>query len=103
MLVFRLRRSDVTLKAEGFVPGLKISSDPVALKQVLLELISNAVGETPPGGEVVIQAHKVEGGWVELAVADQERVFPINASRCCSTPLTGWRRTARPTSILALR
>lgn len=71
MLLFRLKRSDVTLKAEGFVPGLKVRSDPVALKQILLELISNAMSETPAGGEVVIQAHRIEGDWVELAVADQ--------------------------------
>jgi len=47
-----------------------ILAEPVKLKQVFMNLISNALKFTQPGGEVVVRAAHVGDGFVEVAVAD---------------------------------
>jgi signal transduction histidine kinase/CheY-like chemotaxis protein/CHASE3 domain sensor protein len=49
--------------------GLHLVADPVKLKQMLLNLVSNAIKFTPTGGRVAIQARQVES-WIEIAVTD---------------------------------
>jgi signal transduction histidine kinase len=44
-------------------------ADPLRLKQVLLNLLSNATKFTPKGGEVRVSAREAEG-WLEIAVTD---------------------------------
>ncbi|MDC2949530.1 sensor histidine kinase [Streptomyces heilongjiangensis] len=52
-----------------FTDDLTIEGDPVRLRQVLGNLLSNAIRHTPPHGSVTVSAHRVEGG-VDLHVAD---------------------------------
>jgi signal transduction histidine kinase/DNA-binding response OmpR family regulator/CHASE3 domain sensor protein len=49
--------------------GLHLVADPTKLKQMLLNLMSNAIKFTPQGGRVSIRARQVES-WIEIAVAD---------------------------------
>jgi PAS domain S-box-containing protein len=49
-----------------------VRADPTRLRQVLLNLISNAVKYNRPGGEVELRAVRHDG-WVELQVADTGR------------------------------
>jgi signal transduction histidine kinase len=58
-------------------------ADEQRMKQVLFNLVSNAIKYTPPGGRITLEARKKEG-WVALSVidtgigipeADRERVF----------------------------
>ena len=62
-------RKGVTLRMT-IAPGAKsIFADRRAVKQILLNLLANAVKFTPRGGEIWIAAAR-EGGGIELAVAD---------------------------------
>jgi signal transduction histidine kinase len=55
MLQSRLVASDVSLKLPAAPGSLKIHSDPAGLRQVLINVIINAVEASPPGGVVVMQ------------------------------------------------
>jgi PAS domain S-box-containing protein len=52
------------------VEGVAVQADPDKLRQVLDQLISNAVKYSPDGGTVVVSARRIDNA-VELAVADQ--------------------------------
>ena len=50
-------------------PGTELFADPVKLKQMLLNLVSNAIKFTASGGVVTIRARSADA-WVEIAVSD---------------------------------
>lgn len=52
------------------VEGVAVQADPDKLRQVLDQLVSNAVKYSPEGGTVTVSARRVEEA-VELAVADE--------------------------------
>jgi signal transduction histidine kinase/DNA-binding response OmpR family regulator/CHASE3 domain sensor protein len=49
--------------------SLHLVADPTKLKQMLLNLVSNAIKFTSPGGRVSIRTRQV-GSWMEIAVTD---------------------------------
>ena len=51
------------------VPRLKMQCDPQLMRQVLWNLLSNAVRHSPPGGAVVVSARKEEGQ-AKICVSD---------------------------------
>ena len=55
ILQSRLAASNVSLKLPAASGSLKIHSDPAGLRQVLLNVMINAVEASPPGGEVAMQ------------------------------------------------
>src|SRR6185312_676868 len=74
----------ITLHTEVPACCPKLLGDERALKQILLNLVSNAVKFTPPEGKVTVSAHRPSDGSLALAVvdngmgiaeADQKRVF----------------------------
>lgn len=86
------------LTLRGEIPdGVSVSADPTRLRQILFNLVSNAIKYTPRGGTVRVGA-AATGSTVEIAVADtgvgippeeRERIFEPFYQVPGSTPLTG--------------
>ena len=62
------RQKDISVVAEAAGAGV-ITADALKLRQMLLNLVSNAIKFTPEGGSVRIGARRVDGA-LEIAVAD---------------------------------
>jgi heavy metal sensor kinase len=60
-------RVNVTTQVED---GLVLAADPDRIKQVLLNLIDNAIKHTPDGGKVTIEANRSYSGFARIAVSD---------------------------------
>lgn len=53
-----------------------VAGDALRLSQVLFNLLSNAVRHTPPGGQIVVAAHQVDGRQVRISVQDTGEGIP---------------------------
>ena len=62
------RTKDITLDNDSG-SALQLTADPIKLKQMLLNLVSNAIKFTPNGGRVAIRARQADS-WIEIAVTD---------------------------------
>jgi signal transduction histidine kinase len=74
-LVRELRAADANVHVQR--PGATVEADPVLLRQLLQNLVANAVKHREPGREcrIDVSAEAEPGGWV-VAVADQGRGVP---------------------------
>jgi signal transduction histidine kinase len=63
----------IKLEADPGSAAVTVSADPGKLRQMLLNLISNAIKYTPPGGEVRVSCGCESGGEVVFAVSDTGR------------------------------
>ncbi len=57
-------------------PNLIIQADPDRLKQVLLNLVDNAITHTPDGGQVRIEAMRSYNNYVRISVSDTGTGIP---------------------------
>ena len=62
------KTKSISIESELF-PDLHLVADPIKLKQMLLNLVSNAIKFTPNGGLVSIRTRQVDS-WIEIAVTD---------------------------------
>ena len=78
---------------------LAAHADPDKLRQVLDQLVSNAVKYSPDGGAVVVTARKLDD-MVEVAVVDEGTGVPISRARTdLLEVLQGRRRAGRGTGL----
>jgi two-component system sensor histidine kinase HydH len=78
----RADQAGVRLLARG---DAVVEADPQRLQEALLNLVSNGIEATPPGGEVVVEV-RPSGGQIELVVRDTGRGMPPDALRRLGTP-----------------
>ncbi len=91
-LAERAQAGDVSLHVE-ISPGTVLDADPDAVRQILTNLLDNALRYTPPGGSITVSARPESGG-VRLEVRDTgagiarehlsrifERFYRVDASR----------------------
>jgi len=65
----KARESRLTLETDFAAAPPLVLADPRALRQIFLNLMSNAIKFTPPGGRIRITARQA-GDWVEVGIAD---------------------------------
>jgi two-component system phosphate regulon sensor histidine kinase PhoR len=56
--------------------GLVVRADRDRLAQIVLNLVDNAVKNTPPGGRVGVAARRPDAGMIEVTVADTGTGIP---------------------------
>ena len=89
--VYRQARTltdDVTLTLAEF-DQVMVSGDPDRLRQLVLNLVDNAIRYTPPGGSVTLELAQ-SPGWAILRVRDTGQASRRTSCRASSTGSTGW-------------
>jgi len=86
VLTLEARAKSVALQAD--LPGgdISVKADARALRQILLNLVSNSVKFTPSGGQVQVTATVTENGALSLCVADTGIGLPEEALERVFTP-----------------
>jgi two-component system cell cycle sensor histidine kinase PleC len=69
LLSVRAENRRIAISTAVSPPDALIAADPRAFKQILLNLISNAVKFTDPGGTIEVSA-TADDGWLRLTVRD---------------------------------
>ena len=67
-LEFSIRKKELNVTND--VPAFQLSSDPDIIQSILTNLINNAIKFTPRSGKIVIEAHKLDTGEIEVCVID---------------------------------
>ncbi|RLT42563.1 MAG: PAS domain-containing protein [Chloroflexi bacterium] len=62
----------------GVPASLSVWADPVRARQILQNLVANAIKYTPSGGVIEVQAREVTGDFVEISVHDNGIGIPLD-------------------------
>lgn len=69
----QLQRAPVTFTVETAATSHNVRADPVRLRQVVWNLLNNAVRNTPAGGRITLRTDNGAPGWLTLTVSDSGR------------------------------
>ncbi len=75
-LQIQARKAEVVLRTDIASPVPMLYVDPQRMKQVLNNLVTNAIKYTPPGGTVTIRALPYNGHFARIIVADTGTGIP---------------------------
>ena len=85
----------VTLAVEA-PDGIAVFADDLALRQILLNLLSNAIAFTPEGGDVTVKVSTGAEGGVVVEVADTGIGMDEDGIRIALEPFGQVRKSTRP-------
>jgi two-component system phosphate regulon sensor histidine kinase PhoR len=73
-----VEREDITISLAPANGGAQVSADPDKLRQVLINLIDNAVKYSPDGGRVEVEIEPRDSGGIRVVVRDEGIGIPGN-------------------------
>jgi signal transduction histidine kinase len=94
LLAHRAGEKQIHLVCQAEPDAGRVEASPDVLQQVLLNLTLNALGATPPGGEVRVRAYPpavAKGHWIELTVEDTGPGIPVSERERVFEPFTSSR------------
>ena len=83
----------LTLEYVGSAPNLGVIADREKLRQIMLNLLSNAIRYTPPGGRVTLSAKPSGDANVSIVVSDTGEGVPADARQRIFEPFVQLDRT----------
>jgi signal transduction histidine kinase len=81
-----LRQKKLELRRSGSVGELAVRADGEKVQQVILNLLTNAIKFTDPGGVITISCQEVRGERIDIAVSDTGRGIATSDLECVFQP-----------------
>ncbi len=97
----QLRAKEIDYGHGEIGPGLRARGDPDRMRQILLNLLTNAVKFTPPRGRITVSARR-DGPVVEIRVADTGRGIPAEKLEAIFDPFVQVDRRGLEESLLGV-
>jgi signal transduction histidine kinase len=80
------RQKKIDVRRSGSVGELAVRADSQKVQQVVLNLLTNAIKFTDPGGAITVSCQEERGERVEIAVSDTGRGIALSDLECVFQP-----------------
>jgi signal transduction histidine kinase len=80
------RQKQLELRRSGSASGLAVRADGEKVQQVVLNILTNAIKFTDPGGVITISCHEECGERIDIAVSDTGRGIASSDLECVFQP-----------------
>ena len=81
-----VRQKKIALRRSGSVGGLAVRADGERLQQVVLNLLTNAIKFTDPGGVITISCNEERGERIDITVSDTGHGIAASNLECVFQP-----------------